>query len=162
MAVPRLSSLLACRRLVTSVRPSVVAPSRQLSTSIPILDRYFTKKHEWVNVEGTKGTVGVSAYAADALGDIVYVQLPDPGTELAAGEECGVLESVKSASDMFSPVAGKVIEKNEEVETGPALINQSPLTDGWLFKCDMTNPDDVKSLLTSEEYDNYLKECEEH
>jgi len=72
------------------------------------------------------------------------------------------LESVKSASDMFSPVAGKVTEKNEEVENGPALINQSPLTDGWLFKCDMTNPDDVKSLLTSEEYDNYLKECEEH
>ena len=71
---------------MTSVRPCVVAPSRQLSTSLPFLDRYFTKKHEWVNVEGTKGTVGVSAYAADALGDIVYVQLPDPGTELAAGE----------------------------------------------------------------------------
>ena len=99
----------------------------------------------------TLGTIGISAYAADALGDIVYVQLPDPGTELAAGEvrkfaflscsatnfnnqECGVLESVKSASDMFSPVAGKVTEKNEEVENGPALINQSPLTDGWLFK----------------------------
>ena len=84
----------------------MVAPSRQLSTSIPILDRYFTKKHEWVNVEGTKGTVGVSAYAADALGDIVYVQLPDPGTELAAGEVFASLHSLKCSSTLIFRSAG--------------------------------------------------------
>ena len=76
----------------------------------------------------------MSAYAAEALGDVVYAQLPDPGDSVEAGEECGALESVKAASEIYSPVTGTVAEKNEKVEDGPALINQSPTKDGWLFR----------------------------
>ena len=76
----------------------------------------------------------MSAYAADSLGDIVFAELPVPGTSLTAGEECGVLESVKAASDLFSPVSGTVTEKNEAVENGPNIINHSPLAEGWMFK----------------------------
>ena len=76
----------------------------------------------------------MSQHAADALGDVVYAQLPEPGTSLEVGEECGAVESVKAASEIYSPVSGTVTEKNEEVENGPALINQSPLQDGWMFK----------------------------
>jgi len=158
MAVPRLGSLLMCRKMVTSVSTS----RQQLSTTPALLEYFFTKKHEWVNIEGNKGTVGVSAYAADSLGDIVFAELPVPGTSLTAGEECGVLESVKAASDLFSPVSGTVTEKNEAVENGPNIINHSPLEEGWMFKCDLSNPDDVKSLMTSDQYETYLKECEEH
>ena len=80
------------------------------------------------------GTIGVSQHAADALGDVVYAQLPEPGTSLEVGEECGAVESVKAASEIYSPVSGTVTAKNEEVENGPALINAQPLTEGWLFK----------------------------
>jgi len=141
MAVPRLGSVLLCKRLFvsgkTQVGPSLGQNQYQgagLATSAKLCDIFFTKKHEWVRVEGTKGTIGVSAYAAEALGDVVYAQLPDPGDSVEAGEECGALESVKAASEIYSPVTGTVAEKNEKVEDGPALINQSPTKDGWLFR----------------------------
>jgi len=123
---------------------------------------FYTKKHEWVNVEGDKGTVGVSAYAVDALGEIAYVELPDPGASVTAGEECGTLESVKAVGDLVSPVTGTVTEKNDDAINGPALINHSPMKDGWLFKCDLSNPEETKELLTAEQYEEFLKECEEH
>merc|ERR1719222_823168 len=112
--------------LITNSKSTVVGNHlRGLATTVRRDERFFTKKHEWVEVEGTKGTVGISKYAADALGDVVYAQLPEPGDTLAAGDECGALESVKAASEVYSPVSGAVTEKNVVVEDGPALINQS-------------------------------------
>merc|ERR1719458_42260 len=135
---------------------------RGLATTVRRDERFFTKKHEWVEVEGTKGTVGISKYAADALGDVVYAQLPEPGDTLAAGDECGALESVKAASEVYCPVSGAVTEKNVVVEDGPALINQSAEDEGWLFKLDLSAAGEVSELMDNAAYEVYLKECEEH
>jgi glycine cleavage system H protein len=88
-------------------------------------DRLYTNKHEWVTVDGSLGTVGISNFAQEALGDVVYAQLPDVGTDLSQKDECGALESVKAASEIYSPVSGEVVEKNTEVEEKPGLINTS-------------------------------------
>merc|ERR1712168_296926 len=124
--------------------------TRGLATTVRRDERFFTKKHEWVEVDGTKGTVGISKYAADALGDVVYAQLPEPGDTLAAGDECGALVSVT------------VTEKNAVVEDGPALINQSAEDEGWLFKLDLSAAGEVSELMDNATYETYLKECEEH
>merc|ERR1712117_37508 len=166
MAGPRLGSLLLSKRLLVCGKGSVTSSLSQnqagFATTTRLCDIFFTKKHEWVRVDGTKGTVGVSAYAADALGDVVYAQLPDPGDAVEAGEECGALESVKAASDIYSPVTGTVAEKNEAVEDGPALINQSPTEDGWLFSVTLADPGQVSGLMSEEDYQEYLKTCEDH
>merc|ERR1712215_117309 len=163
MSLTRVASTYSSRLLSQSMTGCVsIPPLRSLSVSVSRPgDRYFTKKHEWVLVEGSKGTVGVSKYAADALGDVVYAQLPEPGDTVTAGEECGALESVKAASEIFSPVTGTVIEKNDKVEDGPALINQSPMEEGWLFRVEMVDPDQVTGLMDKENYENYLKQCED-
>ncbi|KAJ9601447.1 hypothetical protein L9F63_000395, partial [Diploptera punctata] len=90
-----------------------------------VIERLYTDKHEWVSIDGTTGTIGISHYAQDALGDVVYAQLPDIGTEVVKKDECGALESVKAASELYCPVSGKVVEKNTQVEDTPGLINQS-------------------------------------
>merc|ERR1712025_742391 len=167
MAVPRLSSLLLCKRILVTRRGPTSSSLLQfqnagLATTPRLCDIFFTKKHEWVRVDGGKGTVGVSAYAADALGDVVYAQLPDPGDAVEAGEECGALESVKAASDIYSPVTGTVADKNEAVEDGPALINQSPTGEGWLFSVTLSEPGQVSDLMSESDYQEYLKTCEEH
>ena len=106
-----------------------------LRISTMMLTIRMTMTHEEVALHlRVPGTVGVSQHAADALGEVVYAQLPDPGTGLEVGEECGAVESVKAASEIYSPVTGTVTAKNEDVENGPALINANPLTEGWLFK----------------------------
>ncbi|XP_004527026.1 glycine cleavage system H protein, mitochondrial [Ceratitis capitata] len=129
-------------------------------SSCLLADRRYTKKHEWVSVEGTSATVGISQYAQDALGDIVYAQLPDPGTALQQSDECGALESVKAASELYSPVSGKVTEKNDEVEETPALVNSSCYEKGWLFKLTLTNPAEIEKLMSEEQYQEYLKAAE--
>merc|ERR1712083_94096 len=159
MTVRRLGSVLLCRGFL---KHSQVQRVQALSTSHVLKDTFFTKKHEWVRVEGNTRIVGVSAYAADALGDVVYAQLPDPGDAVEAGEECGALESVKAASDIYSPVSGTVAEKNEAVEDGPALINQSPTEEGWLFSVTLSDPGQVSDLMSEADYQEYLKTCEEH
>merc|ERR1711953_621344 len=126
-------------------------------------ERFFTKKHEWVEVDGAKGTVGISKYAADALGDVVYAQLPEPGDTIVAGDECGALESVKAASEVYSPMSGTVTEKNLVVEDGPALINQNAEDEGWLFKMDLTATDEVSELMNSAAEETSLNQkCEDH
>merc|ERR1711942_362203 len=158
MAVPRLGSLLLSKRLLVSGKGAVTSTLGQslgnnqagFSTTTRLCDIFFTKKHEWVRVDGSKGTVGVSAYAADA------------GDAVEAGEECGALESVKAASDIYSPVTGTVAEKNEAVEDGPDLINQSPTGEGWLFSVTLSEPDQVSDLMSESDYQEYLKTCEEH
>merc|ERR1719350_582372 len=124
-------------------------------------DMYFTKKHEWVSVVGNMGTVGITDYAQQALGDVVYAQLPDVDSEVAVGEECGALESVKAASELYSPVTGTVIEKNGAVEDLPALINTSAQNEGWLFKLKLSKSEELEILLDESSYEEYLKTQED-
>jgi len=135
--------------------------SRTICTSRNLQALYFTKKHEWVNVEGETGTVGISNYAQEALGDIVYAQLPDVEDSVTVGEECGSLESVKAASELYSPVSGTVTQKNDDVESAPSLINNSPEKDGWLFKVKLSDAEELKNLMDQAAYEAYLKEHEE-
>lgn len=101
--------------------------------SIPAELRY-TPEHEWLSVEGTSALVGITEYAAQQLGDVVYVSLPAPGTNVTAGEPCGEVESVKSVSDLYSPVDGEVTEVNTELEDDPSLVNAEPYSAGWMFR----------------------------
>nr|ACO10798.1 Glycine cleavage system H protein, mitochondrial precursor [Caligus rogercresseyi] len=128
--------------------------------SIPL---YFSEKHEWVDYTpgNDAATVGISDYAQSALGDIVYVQLPEVDTKIKSGEEIGALESVKAASELYSPVAGTVIDKNAAVEDAPALINSSPEADGWLFKIKLSNEAQIEGLMNEEKYKVYLESQEE-
>ncbi|XP_045495709.1 glycine cleavage system H protein, mitochondrial-like [Colias croceus] len=117
----------------------------------------FTDRHEWVLVDKDIGTVGISKYAQESLGDVVFAQLPDPGTELKAGDECGALESVKAASEIYSPVSGTVTEKNKDVEKKPGLINSSCYEKGWLFKLKLSKPAELNDLMSEEQYETFLK-----
>ncbi|KAG0716156.1 Glycine cleavage system H protein, mitochondrial [Chionoecetes opilio] len=123
--------------------------------------RKYTEKHEWVAVDGNIGTIGITEYAQEALGDIVYAQLPEVDTQYEQMEECGALESVKAASELYSPVSGKVTEINAAVEDQPALINKSCYDEGWLFKLELTVPSEIDELMNKEAYDKFLKESEE-
>lgn len=107
------------------------------------------------------GTIGISSYAQESLGDIVYAQLPNVDDSVTRGEECGALESVKAASELYSPVSGSVTEKNDAVEAAPSLINTSPMKDGWLFKVKLSDLEEVKELMDEEAYNKYLTEHEE-
>jgi len=135
---------------------------RTLSTTSSLnSDMYFTKKHEWVTVVGNMGTVGITDYAQQSLGDVVYAQLPEVDSDVEVGEECGALESVKAASELYSPVSGKVIEKNVAVEDLPSLINTSAENEGWLFKVELTKEEELKDLFDKAAYEDYLKTQED-
>jgi glycine cleavage system H protein len=118
----------------------------------------YSKEHEWLSVsEEGVATVGITSHAADALGDVVFVQLPEAGATVAAGETCGELESTKSVSDLYSPVSGEVTEVNQDVVDDPALVNSAPFGDGWLFKVRQSAQDgDAAELLTADEYDAFI------
>lgn len=122
------------------------------------LGRKFTKKHEWVLIdENNIGIVGISNYAQEALGDVVYAQLPDVGSAYCQKEECGALESVKAASEIYSPVSGDVTEKNTAVEETPSLINTSCYENGWLFKLKLTKLSELDQLFDEKQYEEFLK-----
>jgi len=123
-------------------------------------DRRYTKEHEWVRVEGGVGTVGVTDYAQDQLGDIVYLDLPAPGTAVKQLEKLGEIESVKAVSDLYSPVSGEVVDVNEAVADHPELVNESPYADGWLVRVRLSDPAELDALLTAEQYDALLAEAE--
>jgi glycine cleavage system H protein len=119
----------------------------------------YAASHEWARVEedGTI-TVGITDHAQNALGDVVFVELPDVGTILAAGQEAGVVESVKAASDVYAPISGEVIAVNDTLEDGPETINADPYGDGWFYKIKPSDADELEGLLTA---DQYQDECEE-
>ena len=116
------------------------------------MSRYFTEDHEWVDVDGDIGTVGISEYAQEQLGDIVFVDVPEDGKELTKGDEAAVVESVKAASDVYSPVSGTVLEGNAELADTPGLVNEDPEGDGWFFKLTLSDPDEVKGLMDEVAY----------
>lgn len=115
-------------------------------------DLYYSEEHEWVRIDDDVVTVGITDYAQDALGDIVYVQLPEVGESVEPGAVVGELESTKSVSDVFSPIAGEVIARNDALETGPEIINGDPYGEGWLIKVRIGDDDITESLLTAEQY----------
>lgn len=114
----------------------------------------YARSHEWARLEedGTV-TVGISDHAQDALGDVVFVELPEPGAQLAAGDEAGVVESVKAASDVYAPVAGEVVEINESLEDSPENVNSDPYADGWFYRLRIEDPSELDSLLAASDYD---------
>jgi glycine cleavage system H protein len=117
----------------------------------------YTKEHEWVSLNGAVATIGITGYAAKELGDITYVELPETDEDATGGEVLTVVESVKAATDVFSPVNGTVIEVNEELEDNPQTINVSPEEDGWICKVDGVSEGDLEDLMDEETYKAYLK-----
>ena len=116
-------------------------------------DLKYSKEHEWVKVDGKTATIGISFHAQDALGDVVYVELPPVGKELKAMDEFGVVESVKSVSSLYCPVSGKVIEVNSALNDAPQAVNEDPYGKGWIIKVEMLNPADVNNLLSATDYE---------
>ena len=119
-------------------------------------NRYFTEDHEWVELDGETVTIGISTHAADELGEIVFVDLPDSGSEVSKGDEFGSVESVKTVSGIYSPVDGEVIEKNDNVVESPENINESPLENGWLIKVKVGSTDFIEDLMDEQTYHNFL------
>jgi glycine cleavage system H protein len=117
---------------------------------------YYSEDHEWVNVEGNSGTVGITDYAQNALGDIVFVEVPEIGDDFAKGDEVAVVESVKAASEIYSPVSGEITAVNEELEDNAALVNTSPNGDGWFFKISISDSSELESLLDEAGYKNFI------
>ena len=117
---------------------------------------YFTKEHEWVRVEGDTATVGISNHAQEQLGDIVFAETPDAGRSLRKGEEAAVVESVKAASDVYSPISGKVIEGNPALADDPAIINNDPEGAGWFFKLEVTDPSELEGLMDEAAYREFV------
>jgi glycine cleavage system H protein len=115
-------------------------------------DLRYAETHEWIRLEGALGTVGITDHAQAELTDIVYVELPQIGVQFEAGKAAAVVESVKAASDIYSPVSGEVVEINHELESNPALVNTDPYKTGWLFKLKLSNPEEISSLKTAAEY----------
>ena len=119
---------------------------------------YYTKEHEWLKVEGEEVTIGITDHAQNALTDIVYIELPDPGMVVEDMGEFAVVESVKSASPIFAPLAGEITAVNEELEDSPELMNTSPYGDGWIIKMRIDNPESVSDLMSPEEYKSEIGE----
>jgi glycine cleavage system H protein len=121
-------------------------------------DVRYTNEHEWARLEGGAVTVGITSYATDQLGDVVFVELPEVGKRIEATKPFGVVEAVKTVSDLYAPLAGEVIEVNHALADNPALVNQAPYGDGWMIRVKPANPDDLKQLMTHEDYARYLEE----
>lgn len=121
-------------------------------------DLKYTTEHEWVRVEGNKITVGVTDYAQDQLGDIVFVELPEEGEDLKKGDTFGVVESTKSVSDLFVPVTGKVVESNDPLLDSPEIINEDPYGEGWMIKMEISDPAELEDLLDAPAYEKHVKE----
>ncbi|MEG3123655.1 glycine cleavage system protein GcvH [Sphingomonas sp. GB1N7] len=116
------------------------------------MSRYFTEDHEWIDVDGDVGTVGISEYAQGQLGDIVFVDVPEDGKELTKGDEAAVVESVKAASDVYSPASGIVVESNDDLTDTPGLVNEDPEGDGWFYKITLSDPSELESLMDETAY----------
>ncbi|XP_043351195.1 glycine cleavage system H protein, mitochondrial isoform X2 [Dermochelys coriacea] len=123
--------------------------------------RKFTDKHEWISVENGIGTVGISNFAQEALGDIVYCSLPEIGTKLNKQDEFGALESVKAASELYSPLTGEVTEINTTLADNPGLVNKSCYEDGWLIKMTVDNPSELNELMSEDAYEKFIKSIED-
>ncbi len=121
-------------------------------------DLKYTKEHEWARIEGDIATIGITDYAQSELGDIVYVELPKVGAKVEQMAPIGTIEAVKTVADLYSPVSGEVIEVNEQLTQNPSKINTDPYGEGWIAKIKISNTDEIKNLLSAEDYRKYLSE----
>jgi len=122
--------------------------------------RYFTNDHEWLDVTGDIATVGITDHAQEQLGDVVFVELPEPGTEVAKGGETAVVESVKAASDVYAPVSGKVTESNTALEDNPAMVNEDAEGGAWFFKLELSDKSELEGLMDADAYQAFLETIE--
>ncbi len=125
-------------------------------------DLRYTKTHEWVRLDGDLATIGLSDHAQSELGDITYLELPEIGDSVSQSEPLGVVESVKAASDIYAPVGGEVVERNEDAIGSPELVNQSPYDRAWLIRIRVADPAEVESLMGAEEYDQFAETATSH
>lgn len=141
------------RNFHCSARRHLLVSSRLLA------DLKYTEQHEWVRMDGSVGTVGITAKAAESMGDLVYVEIAEPGQEVDQGDECGSVESVKAVSDIYAPVSGKILEKNTVLAETPDVVNKDPYGDeGWLFKLELSKPEELDELMTEEQYNAFIAE----
>lgn len=124
-------------------------------------DLLYTEDHEWIMDDGGEFLVGITSYAAEQLGDITYVELPEVGTDVHQGEAVATVESVKAASDVYAPASGHVSEVNSELEARPELVNEDPHGNGWFFKMENVKPSELKKLMKAEDYEKYVGELSE-
>jgi len=117
----------------------------------------FTDQHEWIRMGGDAGVVGISDYAQNALGDVVFVELPEKGAVLAKGDEAAVVESVKAASEIYAPVSGEITEVNEALADNTALVNQSPMENGWFFKIKLSKSEELETLMDEQAYQSFIE-----
>ena len=119
--------------------------------------RYFTDEHEWIDVDGDIATIGITEYAQSQLGDITFVDLPDEGDKVEKGDSPCVVESVKAASDVYAPVSGEVVDVNTQLEDAPELVNSDPENEGWLFKVELSDTDELEGLMDEEAYKTFVE-----
>ncbi|PGH11277.1 glycine cleavage system H protein [Polytolypa hystricis UAMH7299] len=146
----------------TAARPAVRTSWRAFSQSSLLQEKKYTDQHEWIELseDGTTATIGITTYAAKALGDVVYVELPEIDTEVEAGETIGAVESVKSASDILSPVSGTVVEANSVLEEKPKVINQGPEAEGWFAKVQVKDATELEGLMDEKTYLDTLEDSD--
>jgi len=118
---------------------------------------FYTKEHEWIRVNEGSGVVGISAYASEQLGDIVFVELPENGVKANQGDNIAVVESVKAASEVYSPVSGEVIKTNEDLSASPELVNEDPIGKGWFFEIKVSNPEELQKLMDEDSYKKFIE-----
>ncbi|MBC2777481.1 glycine cleavage system protein GcvH [Parasphingopyxis marina] len=118
--------------------------------------RYFTEEHEWIDVDGDSATIGITDYAQEQLGDIVFVEVPDAGAMLEKGDDAAVVESVKAASDVYAPVSGEVMEGNDLLAEEPGLVNSAPEEEGWFFRMTLSDKDELNGLMDAKEYKDFI------
>jgi len=118
---------------------------------------YFTREHEWLRVEGDTATIGISNHAQEALGDIVFAEVPEAGRKVSKGQEAAVVESVKAASDVYAPVSGEVVEGNQALADDPSIVNSDPEGAGWFFKIRLDNPGELDGLMDEDAYREWIK-----
>ncbi|MCK6552989.1 glycine cleavage system protein GcvH [Candidatus Binatia bacterium] len=124
-------------------------------------DLKYSKEHEWVLVEGSVATIGITDYAQEQLGDIVFVELPAIGDKVSKDDAFGVVESVKSVNDIYAPISGKVLEANDDLPENPEMVNDDPYGDGWMIKIEVSDAEELDDLMTADEYKEYVAEEEE-
>lgn len=124
-------------------------------------DLYYTKEHTWVKIDDKLAVIGITDYGQDQLGTVVYVELPQKGDFVDAGDKVASIESLKATVDIFSPLTGKITNINDELNNEPDLINSEPYTSGWLYEIEMKDPSEIEDLLTAEDYKKYLEELED-
>ena len=121
-------------------------------------DLLYTEEHEWLKVDGTKGVIGITQFAQDQLGDVVFVEVPAVGTELEKENTFGVVESVKTVSDLYAPVSGKVVAVNKDLEANPEFVNQDSYGKGWMIEIELSDPSQADGLLSAADYEAFIKE----